>query len=123
MEHWTLAQLKEYQSRHKTHAGKQVSHAELNFEQLYILPRMYSGKIKSYRTQVEFELWPKTNTERRIMFTPDFVIEYMDGRRVVVELKGKQIKKFQRDYHLRWRRMQEIHPEYEYVLEKSEDWT
>jgi hypothetical protein len=42
---------------------------------------------------------------------------------MVVEVKGKFVKKMQRDFMLRWRRMHEIHPEYEYRLEKSEDWS
>jgi hypothetical protein len=124
MEHMTVAQYHEYQRKHKSAGkGKQVSKAETNFEALYILPRLHSGEIKSYQTQVEFELWPKTVAERRIVFTPDFVIEYADGRKVVIEMKGEVIKRLQRDYHLRVRRFKELYPEYEYREEKSEDWS
>jgi hypothetical protein len=125
MEHMTVAQLKDYQRKHKSTAGKgkQISRAETNFEALYIQPRLHTGEIKNYRTQVTFELWPKIENLRRIVFTPDFVIEYADGRRVVVEMKGKFVKKMQREYHLRVRRFKELYPEYEYREEKSEDWS
>jgi hypothetical protein len=102
---------------------RQVSRAETNFEAIYIKPRVRSGEIKSYETQVKFVLWPKTATERQIVFTPDFVIEYPDGRKAVIEMKGRQVRKFQRDYPLRRRRFMELHPDYEYREEKSEKWT
>ena len=100
-----------------------ISKAELNYETLYILPCLRSGAIKSYQTQVKFELWPKTKTERKISFTPDFLIEWADGRTEIVEMKSAFVKKYQRDFMLRWRRLKELHPEYEYRLEKSEDWS
>lgn len=124
MEHWSAAQYREYSAKkHKVSGrGKTVSHAEVRFEQLYILPRLHKKQIKNYSAQVEFELWPQTETERRIVFTPDFVIEWADGRKEVIELKGKQVKKMQRDYHLRVRRFKELYPEYQYREEKSEGW-
>jgi hypothetical protein len=105
-------------------SGKQISRAEVNFENLYIKPRVHSGEIASYETQVQFVLFEKTAEHREIVFTPDFIIHWASGMDEVVEMKGKQIRKFQRDYPLRRRRFIELYGDrYKYREEKSEDWT
>jgi hypothetical protein len=99
-----------------------ISKAELNYETLYILPLLRKGEILSYETQPQFTLWEKSELGRKIRFTPDFLIE-CKGKTVIVEMKSAFVKKYQRDFMLRWRRLKELHPEYEYRLEKSEDWS
>lgn len=131
MEHWTAEKYRDYlrhphkyQREHRdAHQGKQISRAEQNYEKFYIKPGVADGRIKSYDTQVRFVLWPAGENGREIVFTPDFLLHMADGRDVVVEVKGKIIKRFQRDYHLRVRRFKEVYPQYKYREERAEDWT
>lgn len=125
MEHWTPEQYRDYLHLHKRETrtpGKQISQAEKNFEQFYIKPGIASGLIKSYEPQPRFVLWPADEKGREIIFTPDFLLHFVSGRGIVVEVKGKWTKHFQRDYHLRVRRFREAYPQYEYREERAEDW-
>lgn len=130
MEVWTIEQYRAYirkttKSDRKRSAagGKTISQAEINYEALHLLPLFHSGKIKAYQPQVEFELWPRSKTEKRVVFTVDFVITKNDGSKVAVELKGKTVRHYQRDYHLRVRRFKELYPNYEFREVKSEEWS
>lgn len=58
-----------------------------------------AGEIKSFEMQVPFILQPKFRTEwgtciREIKYVADFVIEYPDGHKEVVDVKGFRTKEY-----------------------------
>lgn len=65
---------------------------EMRFMRDYIKPRLESGELISAERQVKYELQPsfRHNGElvRAINYVADFVITYVDGHKVVVDIKG-----------------------------------
>lgn len=57
-----------------------------------------AGEVKDFARQVVFELQPKFKYEgktiRAIKYIADFVVDYPDGRRVVVDTKGFRTKDY-----------------------------
>ena len=81
------------------------SFAEELFYQSYITPLLIAGEITSCECHKSFEVAPEAWVDgeryRAKVYTPDFLLRYADGTTIVVEIKGKKIKKLQRDYQLR----------------------
>lgn len=89
------------------------SKGEYSYYICEICPKLKSGDAVSCKLHPEFELFPKSEycglKLSRLRYTPDFMITYADGTAEIVEIKGRMIKKLQRDYHLRRRMFIEIH--------------
>lgn len=72
-----------------------------------ICPKIKSGEVSECIRQPEFELFPKTEfmgkDYRRIVYTPDFRLDYADGSTEIIEVKSWFVRKMQRDYPLRRR--------------------
>ena len=81
------------------------SEAERKFYNRRVIPGLVSGFILSCELHREFEVVEAVThcgkTYRPRVYTPDFVLSYADGTVEVIEVKGKQVKKMQRDYPLR----------------------
>lgn len=79
------------------------SKAEENYYMFYVMPRLRNGEILRCEMHREFVILDKNPKyqlkEKR--FTPDFILYFADGNVKVVEMKGKIIKKLQRDFQLR----------------------
>ncbi len=65
---------------------------EMRFYRDVVLPQAESGEIAAYELQKPYELQPKYihdgTTVRAITYVADFFIEYADGRKLVVDIKG-----------------------------------
>lgn len=70
-----------------------------------VLPALKSGEIKSCDVHRTFVVIPKVvfagKTYRERKFTPDFFLEYPDGKVKIVEVKSGYVRRAQRDYPLR----------------------
>ena len=68
------------------------SQLECRFYTSYIIPNLKTGKIKSVRRQVHYELLPsfvyQNKKQRKIEYISDFDILYEDKSFVVVDVKG-----------------------------------
>lgn len=58
-----------------------------------------AGEIKGFKMQVPFVLQPKFRTEwgtciREIKYVADFVVEYSDGHKEVIDVKGYRTKEY-----------------------------
>lgn len=65
---------------------------EMKFYRDVLCPEVESGLVKRYDLQKEFVLQPKFTrdgkTVRPITYVADFYIEYIDGRKIVIDTKG-----------------------------------
>lgn len=65
---------------------------EMKFYRDVILPQAESGSITYYELQKPYELQPKFQYEgknvRAIVYVADFYVEYEDGRKEVIDIKG-----------------------------------
>lgn len=81
------------------------SEAERNYYYNYLYPLILAKEIKSVEIHKSFEILSAISYSGKKLkarvYTPDFVIHYPNGAIKVVEIKGKAIKKLQRDYPLR----------------------
>lgn len=81
------------------------SYAEELFYEQDIRPLMLVKIVMQCQIHREFEILPEIRLGKVICkakrYTPDFILEYADGRTEVIEIKGKKIKRLQRDYELR----------------------
>ncbi len=81
------------------------SEAERRYYNDYLYPLILIKEIKSVELHKSYEILSAINQSginlRAKVYTPDFIIHYPDGTVKVVEIKGKVIKKLQRDYQLR----------------------
>lgn len=81
------------------------SQAEERFYNRHVLPGLLSGIIISSDVHKTFEIMEAVehcgHKYKNREYTPDFVLAFRDGTVEVVEIKGKQVKKMQRDYPLR----------------------
>ena len=81
------------------------SDAERRYYFANIYPKEKEGKIRKLELHKTFEIVPATeNNDRKygaIRYSPDFYIEYHDGRTEVVEVKGRKIRKLRPDYPIR----------------------
>lgn len=81
------------------------SEAERRYYLAYVLPGISSGQIVKMELHKEFEIAPAVThcgkKYQRRVYTPDFFLTLRDGSVKVVEVKGRKIKKLQRDYPLR----------------------
>lgn len=72
-----------------------------------VYPRLKSGEILSCQMHKTFLLLPKAEycgiTLHKAEYTPDFYLEYADGRVCVVEVKSKAVRKLQQSYVYRRR--------------------
>ena len=65
----------------------------------YLLEQVGEKKLKSFQMQVQYELTPsfkdkKGKTVRPITYIADFVLEYPDGSKEVIDVKGKKTPEF-----------------------------
>lgn len=77
----------------RTHDGIVFDSAlEMKFYRDWVLPKMESGEILSCERQVKFELQPKfihdAKTVLPITYVADFVVEWADGEKSVLDTKG-----------------------------------
>lgn len=81
------------------------SAAEERYYTRYIQPKLIAGEIVKCEMHVKYEIIPAIEhggkRYRHCEYTPDFVLKHADGYIKVVEVKGRVVKKLQRDYHLR----------------------
>ena len=81
------------------------SEAERIYYYDYLYPLLLIKEIKSVELHKSFEILSAINQNgiklKAKVYTPDFIIHYPNGSVKVVEIKGKVIKKLQRDYQLR----------------------
>ena len=72
-----------------------------------IYPAVLAGAVKRVELHRKFELLPKDEycgiKLPAAHYTPDFMVEYMDGTVELVEVKSKFTRKMQRDYIYRRR--------------------
>ena len=68
------------------------SAVEMRYYAEVVLPGVEDGSISAYELQKSFELQPKfkhgDTTVRPILYVADFYIEYTDGRKEVIDIKG-----------------------------------
>jgi hypothetical protein len=77
--------------------------AEEKYYNEYLFPLLLIKEIESVELHRKFtliEAIPEYKI-KKIEYTPDFIIHYPNSSIKVVEIKGKVIKKLQRDYHIR----------------------
>ncbi|WP_397333955.1 DUF1064 domain-containing protein [Paenibacillus sp. YN15] len=81
------------------------SQAEERFYYKRIVPLIIAGFLHKLELHKTFEIVEAVEhcgkRYQKRVFTPDFYIEMKDGSVEVVEIKGRVIKKMQRDYPLR----------------------
>lgn len=81
------------------------SEAERRYYCKVITPALKDGSIAKVTFHKTFELLPATENNgqkyRAIRYSPDFFIEYKNGKIGVVEVKGRKIKKLRPDYPIR----------------------
>lgn len=81
------------------------SAAEERYFEQSIRPVLLAGLLLQYELHKTFEIVPAMEhcgkKYKNRVYTPDFYLEYRDGTVEVVEIKGRAIKKLQRDYPLR----------------------
>ena len=96
-----------YQPRQKRGKAKDEfqSYAERLYWETVIQPLMLVGEIVSFDLHRSFEVVPAVKwgnvSLRAKSYTPDFFLTMKDGSIKVVEIKGKVVRKLQRDYPLR----------------------
>lgn len=68
------------------------SEVEMKFYADIVLPGIASGEIAAYELQKPYELQPgfryRDKSVRPITYVADFYIEYADGRKEVIDIKG-----------------------------------
>lgn len=68
------------------------SAVEMRFYRDVVLPGIEAGDITHYELQKPYELQPKfkhnETTVRAIVYVADFYLEYSDGRKEVIDIKG-----------------------------------
>ena len=81
------------------------SYAEQVYWETVVRPLMLAGEIVSFDLHRSFEVVPAVKwgniSFRAKSYTPDFFLTMNDGSVKVVEIKGKVVRKLQRDYPLR----------------------
>lgn len=92
-------------SRPRILSGDFDSDAERRYYEKRILPPLQTGLLLHCELHKAFEVVPALEhcgrKYKNRIYTPDFYLEYRDGSVEVVEIKGRAIKKLQRDYPLR----------------------
>lgn len=87
---------------------------------LLLLARQQRGEIASIQRQPHFVLQPSTKvrgkTVRAIEYTADFQVEYPDGRREVVDVKGHAA----RDFSIRVRLFKVKYPDLPLVVAQKD---
>lgn len=81
------------------------SEAERRYYYKVIYPAIRDGTVTKVTLHKKFELLPSAENNgkkyRAIHYSPDFFVEYRNGRTEVVEIKGRQIRKMRPDYPIR----------------------
>lgn len=71
----------------------------------HVLPLLQTGEITNCTLHKTFEIIEAVHHNGKIYknreYTPDFILTFADSRVRVIEIKGRAIKKLQRDYPLR----------------------
>lgn len=102
--------------------------AEKNFFLFYIEKHLSLGNIKEVKLHNEFTIVdaiPEYNLKKRI-FKPDFIVITKNNKVFVIEMKGKVIKKLQRDYALRKQLFIQrycLPNQWQFLELQSENWT
>ncbi len=94
--------MNEQQASTATKTAQFGSKAEDRYYDHHVLPRLLTGEIAACETQIEYELSPAFEYQgkkyRKHVYTPDFVLSYADGTKEIVEVKGRVVRKLQREY-------------------------
>ena len=112
----------------KTKDNEFDSLAEQNFFYHYIQKYIQNGFITNCEIHNEFciiDAIPEYKLRKKV-FKPDFLITTQNGETFVIEMKGKVVKKLQRDYGLRKHIFIEkycIPNNWKFIELKSEEWT
>lgn len=81
------------------------SAAEERYYTTQVMPRLATGIISSCEIHQSFEVVEAVKHNgmayKNRIYTPDFILKFRDGSTDIVEIKGREIKKLQRDYPLR----------------------
>lgn len=102
--------------------------AEKNFYYYYVQKFLQNGFITKCELHNEFciiDAIPEYKLRKKV-FKPDFLITTQKGETFVIEMKGKVVKKLQRDYGLRKHIFIEkycIPNNWKFIELKSEEWT
>lgn len=102
--------------------------AEKNFFFYYLEQYIKNGFVVEYELHNEFVILdciPEYKLRKKV-FKPDFLITTQKGETFVIEMKGKVVKKLQRDYGLRKHIFIEkycIPNNWKFIELKSEEWT
>ena len=102
--------------------------AEEIYYNTQIKPKLASGEYVSCELHKTFQILaalPEYGYKERV-YTPDFFITKQNGDVLVVEMKGKAVKKLQRDYPLRRHLFLEkycVPNQWKFREEHSEEWT
>lgn len=74
------------------------SKAERDYYLLFILPRIQSGEITSVKIHPKYVLQPAFEKNgkkyRAITYSADFEVQYKDGRKEVIDVKGVETQVF-----------------------------
>ena len=102
--------------------------AEENFYNLYLYRYIKNGFVTKYSLHSEFivlDAIPEYKLRKKV-FKPDFFITTAKGETFIIEMKGKVVKKLQRDYGLRKHLFISkycIPNNWKFIELKSEEWT
>ena len=81
------------------------SFAEARYYERYIKPLELSGLLESWSMHESFVISDEFEYQgqkfKKKIYTPDFVLRFKDGSVRIIEVKGKIIKKMQREYSLK----------------------
>lgn len=81
--------------------------SEVDYYTAFILPHLHDGTIRALWPRRSFPLLPEKEFCGMKLpaahYTPDFIVEWADGRVEVVEVKSKFTRRAQRDYIYRRR--------------------
>ena len=118
--------IKKYNSRKSE--SEFDSLAEENFYNFYLYQYIKNGFITEYSLHNEFvvlDAIPEYKLRKKV-FKPDFLITTKNKETFVIEMKGKVVKKLQRDYGLRKHIFISkycIPNNWKFIELKSEEWT
>ena len=102
--------------------------AESNFFHYFLQKQINSGFVTEYKLHTEYvivDAIPEYRLKAK-KFKPDFYIKTKNDEIFIIEMKGKVVKKLQRDYGLRKQLFISkycIPNNWKYIELKSEEWT
>lgn len=122
------SQINKETKKHKNKNDDFDSLAERNFFSYYLSKYIKNGFIIDFELHNEFVILdgiPEYKLRKKV-FKPDFKITTKNGETFIIEMKGKVVKKLQRDYGLRKHIFIEkycVPNNWTFIELKSEEWT